>query len=53
MGWLLILYAQNVQYLYVARLLMGIVAGGTFVIVAPFLSEIASDRLDIKLITEF
>lgn len=44
------MYAQNVQYLYASRLLIGIVTGGTFVFVPTYLSEIASDRLDINLI---
>ncbi|XP_031629245.1 facilitated trehalose transporter Tret1-like [Contarinia nasturtii] len=44
-SWLLILFAQNVIYLYVSRILNGFVGGGLFVIVPAFLSEIAIDRI--------
>lgn len=43
-SWSLILYAQNVYYLYAGRLMCGIVASGVFIIVPLFLSEIANDR---------
>lgn len=39
--WMLILYAQNVYYLYASRILNGIAGGGIFVIVPIFLNEIA------------
>lgn len=44
MGWSLILLAQNVNHLYVARFLIGIPSGGIFVIVPPFVAEIADDK---------
>ncbi|XP_055298714.1 facilitated trehalose transporter Tret1-like [Sitodiplosis mosellana] len=44
-SWLLILFAQNVYYLYASRWLNGFVGGGIFVIVPGFLSEIAIDRV--------
>lgn len=43
-GWLLVLFAQNIYYLYAARLLNGFVGGGFYTIVPQFLSEIAVDR---------
>lgn len=43
-GWLLILFAQNVNYLNGAQILLGIVGGGIFVTIPQFLSEIAADR---------
>lgn len=43
-SWLLILYAQNVYYLYASRSLNGFVNGSILVIVPAFLSEIAIDR---------
>lgn len=42
---MLILYAQNVYYLYVARLLNGIVGGGVFCCVPLFLFECADDGI--------
>lgn len=38
MGWILILYAQNVHYLYAARIVNGFVGGGVFSIVPLYLS---------------
>lgn len=45
MSWLLIIFAENVYYLYAARMLIGFVGGGLYVIMPMFLSEIASDRV--------
>lgn len=42
--WLLILFAQNVYYLYAARILDGLAMGSGFFLVPLFLSEIANDR---------
>lgn len=42
--WLLVLFAQNVYYLYASRLLYGIVLGGAFVVVPLFIREISIDR---------
>lgn len=44
MSWLMILFAQNVYYLYAARILNGTIGGGMFVLAPMFVSEIASDR---------
>lgn len=43
-SWLLIIFAASVNYLYISRFLMGVVAGALFVIVPVFVSEIADDR---------
>lgn len=48
-SWLLILFAQNVYYLYASRWLNGFAGGGIFVVVPAFLSEIASDRYVYKI----
>lgn len=45
MGWALILFAPNVSYLYLARLLNGVVAGGIFAIIPQYLAEVSSDQL--------
>lgn len=45
LAWLLILFAENVYYLYAARILSGFVGGGVFVMVPLFLNEIASDSV--------
>lgn len=37
-GWILILYAQNIHYLYAARIVNGFVGGGVFSIVPLYLS---------------
>lgn len=42
--WLFVLFAQNVYYLYVSRILYGIVVGGVFVVVPLFIAEISNDR---------
>lgn len=42
--WLMVLFAQNVYYLYISRLLYGIVLGGSFVVVPLFIREISVDR---------
>ncbi|KAG4077354.1 hypothetical protein HA402_009755 [Bradysia odoriphaga] len=44
-SWLLIMFAQNVSYLYVARLLQGFALGGVLSISPVFLVEIADDRV--------
>lgn len=43
-GWMLVLYAQNVYYLYLARLLNGFMGAGLYMIIPQFFTEIASDR---------
>lgn len=43
-SWLLVLFSQNIYYLYAARLLHGFVAGGVVVVAPVFLIEISSDR---------
>lgn len=43
-GWLLMLFAENVYYLYGTRVLCGLVGGGVFVITPTYLSEIANDK---------
>lgn len=45
-SWALKLIAQNIYYLYAARLINGFAAGGVFVIVPLFTTEIAADRYD-------
>lgn len=42
--WLMVLFAQNVYYLYISRILYGIVLGGAFVVVPLFIREISVDR---------
>lgn len=41
---LLILYAQNVYYLYASRFLSGFVGGAVFVVIPIMVAEIAEDR---------
>lgn len=43
-GWLLVLFAQNVYYLYGARVLGGVIGGGVLVVTPAYLSEIANDK---------
>lgn len=43
-GWFVVIFAQNVYYLYVARVMHGFVCGGIIVISPVFLTEIANDR---------
>lgn len=43
-SWMLILFAQNVYFLYAARLLSGSIGGGIFVLIPLYLNEIAHDR---------
>lgn len=43
-SWLLVLFAQNVYYLYVARVMHGFVAGGVVVALPVYLIEISNDR---------
>lgn len=43
-SFLLIIYAQNVYYLYVSRVLTGFVGGGLFVVIPLMVAEIAEDR---------
>lgn len=43
-GWLLMLFAQNVYYLYAARILCGVLGGGVFVVTPAYLAEIADDK---------
>lgn len=43
MGWILILFAQNVYYLYAARFFVGLAGGGAFVAIPLFITEIADD----------
>lgn len=44
MSWMLILFAKNVYYLYMARFLNGFFGGGSYTIVPLFLYEIAEDQ---------
>lgn len=44
MSWVLIMIAQDVNYLYLSRLLAGYAAGGTLVVVPAYVSEIAHDK---------
>lgn len=44
LSWLLVYFAQNVYYLYAARLLLGVFGGGSYTIAPLFLSEIAQDQ---------
>ncbi|XP_031634634.1 facilitated trehalose transporter Tret1-like [Contarinia nasturtii] len=44
-AWTLVIFAQNVYYLYASRAINGFVGGGVFVIIPVYLSEIASDRV--------
>ncbi|KAG4071144.1 hypothetical protein HA402_003276 [Bradysia odoriphaga] len=44
-SWLLIWFAQNVYYLYVARFLNGMTGGGMYILIPLFLIEIADDRV--------
>lgn len=41
----MILYAQNVYYLYVARILQGLISGGVVVVAPVYLMEIANDSI--------
>lgn len=43
-SWLLVLYAQNVYYLYAARFLNGFTGASYFIMVPLFFTEIANDR---------
>lgn len=44
MSWLLIAFVLNVNALLVARFLFGFSAGGMFVVIPVFVTEIANDR---------
>ncbi|XP_055301605.1 facilitated trehalose transporter Tret1-like [Sitodiplosis mosellana] len=44
-SWLLVLFAQNVYYLYISRIIFGIAVGGATMIVPLFVSEIANKRI--------
>lgn len=44
-SWALILFAQNVNYLYASRVLSGFVAGGIFLMIPLYLKEICIDRV--------
>lgn len=43
-GWALIMLAQNVTHLYIARFLNGLTGGGAYVITPAFVAEIAEDK---------
>lgn len=43
-SYLLIIYAQNVYYLYTSRFLTGFVGGAVFVVIPIMVAEIAEDR---------
>lgn len=43
-AWFMVLYAQNIYYLYVSRLMNGMVGGGVYIVIPVYLSEIADDR---------
>lgn len=51
-SWLLVWFAQDVYYLYAARLLAGFFSGGSYLMVSLFLSEIASDRYHITILNK-
>jgi len=42
--WILVYFAQSVEYLYVGRLLAGICGGGMYIVHPIFLSEIADAK---------
>ncbi|XP_031630517.1 facilitated trehalose transporter Tret1-like [Contarinia nasturtii] len=44
-SYLLIIYAQNVYYLYASRFLSGFVGGAVFVVIPIMVAEIAEDRI--------
>lgn len=44
MSYTLIIYAQNVYYLYVSRFLMGFAGGALYVVIPLMTAEIAEDR---------
>ncbi|XP_051153234.1 facilitated trehalose transporter Tret1-like [Leptopilina boulardi] len=44
-SWLLIIYAENYIYIYIARLLAGIHQGGTINVLIIYISEIAEKRI--------
>lgn len=44
-SWLLIIFAQNVIYLYIARFLGGLAGGGVFVLIPCYVAEIAEDKI--------
>lgn len=43
-SWFLIIVATRAEHLYVSRVLGGLSAGGSFVLVPLFVAEIAEDR---------
>lgn len=43
-GWLLVIFAQNVYYLYGSRLLLGFIGSVLFVVLPVYVAEIADDR---------
>ncbi|EDW84920.1 uncharacterized protein Dwil_GK12884 [Drosophila willistoni] len=44
-GWLLIYYAQSVEFLYAARLLTGFSSGGMYIVNPIFISEISNAKI--------
>lgn len=44
LGWMITLIATTVYHLYIARLLLGFVAGAIYVLIPLFVTEIAEDR---------
>ncbi|XP_055317544.1 facilitated trehalose transporter Tret1-like [Sitodiplosis mosellana] len=44
-SYLLIVYAQNVYYLYASRFLVGFVGGAVFVVIPMMVAEISEDRI--------
>lgn len=46
LSWLLVICAQNVYYLFVARVLHGMITGSVLVVAPVFLQEISTDRYE-------
>lgn len=44
LSWILVYFAQDIRYFYVARLLHGFTCGGVMVLAPVFLQEISEDR---------
>ncbi|XP_054085996.1 facilitated trehalose transporter Tret1-like [Zeugodacus cucurbitae] len=52
-SWILIYFANSVEYLYVGRFLAGVTGGGTYVIIPIFIGEIAEPKIRGRLISLF
>lgn len=44
LSWIMILFATNVYYLYIARMAIGLAGSGAFFVIPVFVSEIADDK---------